>query len=212
MTAAASPNQKMLPLNFMLTNFGAAEFAMPISKMEFISLAEKFPNLQMEREADGTLSIMSPVKKGTGRREFNLSGYFFMWHFQTKMGEFYSPSTGFDLPNGATKSPDVAWISPEKLAGQSAEDDEKFVNIVPDFVAEVRSSSDNLKKLKAKMTNSWMANGVRLAWLIDPYQETAYIYRAGENEPEIVVGFSGKSLSGENILVGFELPLQVMKK
>ncbi|MBX2892537.1 MAG: Uma2 family endonuclease [Saprospiraceae bacterium] len=62
------------------------------------------------------------------------------------------------------------------------------------------------------MTETWMANGVRLAWLIDPYEEKAYIYRAGKGKPEIVEGFSGKKLSGEDVLPGFELPLETMMR
>ncbi|MFN0037618.1 MAG: Uma2 family endonuclease, partial [Saprospiraceae bacterium] len=88
------------------------------------------------------------------------------------------------------------------------EDD--FVKIVPDFVAEVRSRSDRLAKLQKKMADSWMANGVRLGWLIDPYSEQVHIYRQGQ-EVEILKGFSGKKLSGEDVLPGFELPLDKMQ-
>jgi len=84
------------------------------------------------------------------------------------------------------------------------------VQVVPDFVVEVRSSTDRLKKLKIKMTDSWMANGVKLAWLLDPYEEKAYIYRAGTADPEVTQGFAGKQLTGEDLLPGFELPLETM--
>lgn len=201
--------EKLLTLEEAVARYGPLELQHPLPKAEFVALAEKNPDLMMEREADGTVTIMSPVKKGSGEREFNLAGYFFMWHQQTKLGKFYSPSTGFDLPNGATKSPDVAWISSERLAG--ADDDEAFVKIVPDFVVEIRSGTDRLKKLQAKMIDSWLANGVRLAWLIDPYEEKVHIYRPGR-EAEIVSGFVGKILSGEEVLPGFELPLEAMRR
>lgn len=202
---------KALTLEEAAARYGPLELQRPLSKAEFVALAEKNPGLMMEREADGTVTIMSPVKKGSGKREFNLAGLFFLWHRQTGLGEFYSPSTGFDLPNGATRSPDVAWISPERLAGASPDDDEAFVKIVPDFVVEIRSGTDRLKKLQAKMTDSWLANGVRLAWLIDPYEEKAYVYRTGQ-EVEIESGFAGKILSGEEVLPGFELPLDTMRR
>lgn len=134
-----------------------------------------------------------------------------MWNFQTSLGEVYSPSTGFDLPSGATKCPDAAWISFERLAQSSLEDEERFVRVVPDFVVEVRSGTDRLKKLQTKMADTWLANGVRLAWLIDPYEEKAHLYRPGR-EVEIVDGFAGKSLSGEDVLPGFELPLESMRR
>src|SRR5690606_2203653 len=143
---------------------------------------------------------------GSGSREFKLNGLFYVWYAQMHSGEFFSPSTGFDLPSGSTKSPDIAWVSLERLGANPGREGD-FVKIVPDFVAEVRSGSDRLKKLQAKMTDTWMANGVRLAWLIDPYEEKAYIYRAGVTKPEVVEGFAGNKLSGEEVLPGFELPL-----
>jgi Uma2 family endonuclease len=153
---------------------------------------------------------MSPVKKGSGKRESSLHGLLFMWNFQTNLGEVFGPSAGFDLPDGATRSPDIAWISREKAEGVP-DDEESFINIVPDFVVEIRSSSDRLQKLQEKMTAAWMTNGVRLAWLIDPYEEKAYIYRQ-DKEVEIRAGFSDISLSGEDVLPGFELPLNTMKR
>jgi Uma2 family endonuclease len=210
MTALLS-RRKEITLEDLALHYGPVELQRPLSKEEFTALAERYPDLGMEREANGTVTVMSPVKKGSGSREFKLNGLFYVWFAQTNLGEFFSPSTGFDLPSGSTKSPDVAWISPERLAANPGRE-EDFVKIVPDFVAEVRSGTDRLKKLQTKMTDTWMANGVRLAWLIDPYEEKAYIYRAGEEKPETVEGFSGKKLSGEDVLPGFELPLETMMR
>ena len=56
-----------------------------------------------------------------------------------------------------------------------------------------------------------MANGARLSWLIDPYDEKVYIYRPGR-EVETIEGFAGKTLSGEDVLPGFELPLEEMMR
>ena len=153
---------------------------------------------------------MSPVKKGSGKRESALNGFLFMWNYQSQSGELYGPSSGFDLPDGAFRQPDAAWISKDRLA-KSKDADESFITVVPDFVAEIRSGSDRLKKLQTKMTDVWIANGVRLAWLIDPYEEKVYIYRPGR-EVEIVEGFAGKKLSGEDVLPGFELPLDEMRR
>lgn len=209
MTALLS-RRKEITLEDLALHYGPVELQRPLSKEEFTALAERYPDLGMERETNGTVTVMSPVKKGSGNREFKLSGLFYVWFAQTNLGEFFSPSTGFALPSGATKSPDIAWVSPENLA-KNPGGDEDFVKIVPDFVAEVRSGTDRLKKLQSKMTDTWMANGVRLAWLIDPYEEKVYIYRAGQ-KPEVVEGFSGKKLSGENVLPGFELPLETMQR
>ncbi len=193
-----------------VARLGAISFDEPMNKAQFTLLAEQFPDLRMEREADGKVIIMSPVKKGSGRRESRLFGLLALWHEKINLGELFGPSAGFDLPDGSSKAADVAWLSDESLAGDPASEEE-FIQTAPDFVAEVRSSTDRLKKSQKKMTDTWMANGVRLAWLIDPYEEKTYIYRQRQ-EVETVEGFDGKILSGEDVLPGFELPLEVMKR
>ncbi|MEZ4828491.1 MAG: Uma2 family endonuclease [Bacteroidia bacterium] len=40
------------------------------------------------------------------------------------------------LPNGATRSPDAAWISLERLAGPTRLQLKKFPPVCPDFVVE----------------------------------------------------------------------------
>ena len=181
-----------------------------LSRQQFITLSEQYPGLRMEREKNGNISIMTPVKGGSGFRENRLSTRITIWRLQTGQGEVFSPSTGFDLPGGAVKSPDVAWLSNERLAQLSPRQiEEGFIPMAPDFVAEIRSKSDSLSRLKKKMQESWMANGVRLAWLIDPYGEKAYIYR-NNMEPETIIGFD-KVLSGETVMVGFILELSEFK-
>ena len=197
-------------LEELTRHYGPITLHVPLSRTDFATLAGRYPDLQMEREVDGIVSVMSPVKRGSGIREPKLYGFLFIWYLQTRMGELHGPSTGFDLPDGTTKSPDAAWISEERIRSMPSDEDD-FVQVVPDFVGEVRSSSDRLPKLKHKMTNTWMANGVRLAWLIDPYEEKAYVYRQGQAVEELS-GFDDAFLSGEDILPGFMLDLREMKR
>jgi Uma2 family endonuclease len=210
MTATIS-HRKHWTFEQLALEFGPIELQRPLSKEEFLQLVGQHPDLRMEREPNGTTTIMSPVKKGTSRRENQLLFLLNLWDYATGNGEVHGPNGTYDLPNGATKMPDASWISPERLADGDG-DEESFIQIVPDFVAEIRSGSDRLSKLQEKMTEIWMANGVRLAWLIDPYEEKAYIYRQGEKEPTTVEGFSGKSLDGEAVLTGFVLPLEKMQR
>jgi Uma2 family endonuclease len=203
--------QEYWTLEDMALHLGPIEIHRHISKESFVELAERYPKLRIEREPNGIITLMSPVKKGSSRRENSLNFLLNLWNFHNSHGEVYGPNGTYDLPNGATKMPDASWISPERLENQP-EEEEEYIQVVPDFVAEIRSSSDNLAKLKEKMTDSWIANGVRLAWLIDPYEEKAYIYRSGTHEPEIVENFTNNTLSGETVLPGFTLPLNTMKR
>jgi len=123
-------------------------------------------------------------------------------------GVSFSPSTGFILPNGAMRSPDGCWISDERWSTVSDEQKEKFLPIVPDFVAEIRSATDNLKPLQEKM-QEWIENGVRLAWLIDVKGKQAFIYRK-DGSIEILKGLNQK-LTGENIMPKFEFDLSLIK-
>jgi len=182
-----------------------------LSIEEFAALSARYPDLRMEREKSGKTTIMSPVKFGSGNRESLAALFLGLWWYKNRMGEIFSASTGIELPDGAIKSPDCGWISPERLAlvpQKEREDD--FLKAMPDFVIEVRSKTDRLAKLKKKMKNAWIKNGVRLAWLIDPYEEKAYIYRA-DGEVETVSGFEGKKLTGEDVMPGMELPLEELR-
>lgn len=210
MTALLS-RRKEITLEDLALHYGPVELQRPLSKEEFRALAERYPDLSMEREASGTVTVMSPVKRGSSKRESAIIALLYAWNYrQVAIGEVHGSTGGFDLPNGATKSPDAAWVSPERLAANPG-GEEDFIKIVPDFIVEVRSGTDRLKKLQTKMSDTWMANGVRMGWLIDPYEEKAYIYRQ-DADPEIIEGFAGKKLSGEAVLPGFELPLETMMR
>jgi len=59
------------------------------------------------------------------------------------------------------------------------------------------------------MRSVWIANGVRLAWLLDPETRQAWVFRADGSETHIA-DFD-QTLFGEDILPGFELDLRVLK-
>ncbi|MCO6493354.1 MAG: Uma2 family endonuclease [Phaeodactylibacter sp.] len=177
-----------------------------LSRQQFYELVERHPELLMERDKNGNINIIAPVKGGSGIRENKLSLRVGNFCEKYMGGQSFSPSTGFNLPDGSTKSPDVAWVSSEKMAQLRPDQiEEEFIPAVPDFVAELRSKSDKLKKLQKKMKETWIGNGVRLAWLTDPYEEKAYIYRK-DGSTDVVAGFDGQ-LSGEDVLPGFLLDL-----
>jgi len=188
-----------------IAELGPLTLGQPLSKEEFYTLAGRYPDLRMEREKDGKTVIMSPVKFGSGTRESIALIYLGIWWIKHKRGKTFSPSSGIELPDGSIKSPDCGWISPERLA--RAKDEEAYLEVMPDFIVEIRSQSDQLAQLQLKMKEIWMANGARLGWLIDPYGEQAFVYRE-DGTVETISGFEGKTLSGEEVLPGMELPLE----
>ena len=131
-----------------------------------------------------------------------------LWNRQTGLGLVFDSSTGFKLPNGAVRSPDASWIRKERWDTLAPADRKKFAPLCPDFVVELRSETDNLEKLREKMAE-YIENGCQLAWLIDPTEQNAYIYRPGRTVEEIA-DFDQR-LSGENVLVGFEFELSILR-
>jgi len=202
-------SQKSSPLTLMLPVDLPLITAEAMSETDFEQFCAQNRDLRIEREANGKVTIMAPVHFDSGSFELDVATDLNLYVRKTKKGKALGPSTGFKLPDGSTKSPDASWISAEKLAALPREERKKFAAVVPDFVIELRSDSDKLGKLKRKMEQTWIANGVRLAWLIDPIKQKAYIYRQ-DGSTEIVQGFDGK-LNGEDVLPGFELDLGMLK-
>jgi len=169
----------------------------------FYQLCRANPDVKFERSAQGELIIMSPTGGESGRRNADIAIDLGLWNRQTQQGYTFDSSTCFKLPNGAERSPDAAWIEASRWEALSPSDREKFPPIAPDFVIELRSGSDRLAPLQAKM-QEYQDNGVRLGWLINPQDRQVEIYR-----PDQVVEIlaAPQRLSGEMVLPGFVLNL-----
>ena len=147
---------------------------------------------------------MAPAGSESGGRNMDLSGRLWLWNRTVQLGKVFDSSTGFTLPNGAIVSADASWIRMDRWEAVSSEQREKFAPICPDFVVELRSPSDRLKPLRRKMVE-YIAQGVRLGWLLDPIRAKVEVYRPGR---DVEVLDRPLSLSGEDVLPGFVLDLQ----
>ena len=67
-------------------------------------------DLRIERTAQGEVIVMPPVFSDAGNRNLKISQQVGNWADQDGTGEVFDSSAGFTLPNGATRSPDTAWI------------------------------------------------------------------------------------------------------
>ncbi len=171
---------------------------------QFFQMCQKNGNYRFERTASGEILIMPPTGSDTGNRNFDLAVELGIWNKQTKLGKGFDSSTGFTLPNGAKRSPDVSWVKIERWNALTPEQQEKFAPICPDFVVELRSVSDSLKDLQEKM-QEYIENGAQLGWLIDRKNKRVEIYRP---DKDVEILDNPTSLSGENVLSGFVLNLQ----
>ncbi|MFM6279663.1 MAG: Uma2 family endonuclease [Dolichospermum sp.] len=170
---------------------------------QFYQLCMANKDVNLELNAEGELIIVPPVGGESGRNEADLIIKVGNWNYQTKLGIVFSSSTIFRLPNGAKRSPDVAWIKLEKWQALTEEEREKFPPLTPDFVIELRSKTDRLKTLQEKM-QEYINNGLRLGWLINLQDKEVEIYRMGK--PVEIVSLPA-IISGEDVLPGFELQI-----
>ncbi len=173
------------------------------SDEQFAQFCAANPDLRVEMTKEGEMIIMMPMIPSGGNREFELSGQFAVWVKADQTGLGFSPSSVFTLPNGAKRSPDVSWIRHERWHALSAEQKNTFTRICPDFVVELRSKTDRLKPLQAKM-DEYVENGAQLGWLIDPLEKKVHVYRPGA---PVEILDNPNEVSGEPLLPGFVLKL-----
>jgi Uma2 family endonuclease len=171
---------------------------------QFYQLCRNNPDIRFEQTAKGELIIMPPTGGETGNRNFSLSGQLWFWVEEDGTGLGFDSSTAFKLPNGATRAPDAAWVRRDRWEALTAQEKERFPPIAPDFVVELRSRTDTLEDVQQKM-QEYIANGVRLGWLLNPQDHQVEIYRPGK---PVEVLLAPATLSGEEVLPGFVLVLK----
>jgi Uma2 family endonuclease len=177
--------------------------ALAMSRERFFEFCQLNRDVRIERNAEGSIAVMAPTGGQTGARGVFLLAALHRWAEEDGTGVAFDSSTGFELPNGAVRSPDAAWVLRTRLARLPAEDKVGFLPLCPDFVIELLSPSDSRAALQRKM-EEYRANGARLGWLIDPARRQLTIYRAEGSlerrvEPDVV--------TGEAVLPGFSLDL-----
>ncbi|MEM6433870.1 MAG: Uma2 family endonuclease [Cyanobacteria bacterium P01_D01_bin.115] len=186
-----------LPLTFDLQH-------VHLTDEQFYQLCVNNPELVLERDAKGALILMSPVGGESGNAELELGTDLAIWNRRTKLGKVFSSSTIFKLPGGGSRSPDAAWIELSRWQSLTSEQRQKFPPIAPDFVLELRSRTDDLAALQAKM-QEYIDSGVSLGWLINPQDQQVEIYRSGQTKE---VHLLPTALSGETTLPGFTLNVE----
>ena len=161
--------------------------------------------LRLEKNAEGELEILPPTFSSTGNQNSFLNRKLGNWAEEDGTGVVFDSNAGFTLPNGAVRAPDASWILRSRVAALSDEQRSGFWRIAPDFVIELRSSTDALESIQRKMAE-YIANGVRLGWLIDPVdsRRRIYVYRPSA---DVQIVEAPDSLSGDPELPGFTLDL-----
>jgi Uma2 family endonuclease len=174
-----------------------------ITDAELMQLSSANPELKFERNSDGSLLTMAPTGWISGNREAKAIIRLGAWVEDHDLGEVFSSSTGFRLPNGAIRSPNTAFVAKGSLPAGWDQGEDEYINLAPDFIIEIRSKTDSLSALKDKL-QEYIQQSVKLGWLIDRKNRCAYVYRADGSitqHPETAV------LLGEDVVPGFTMPM-----
>jgi Uma2 family endonuclease len=176
-------------------------FRRPLSDDELFQFCAVNEPLRVERDANGELIVMSPTGLEGSSWNSQIIAELALWARRDCRGRVFDSNGGFTLPDGSMRAPDAAWVSWGRWNSLAREEQKRFGRICPEFVIELRSESDRLSELEAKM-ETWIANGVEVAWLIDPERRVVAIYRPGDS-PEVL--HEPSSVQGSGPVAGFEL-------
>lgn len=171
---------------------------------DFYEFCQANQDWRIERTSDGDIIVMPPTGGETGGRNFDLSVAFGNWAKAEGTGKGFDSSTVFSLPNGANRSPDLAWVKFLRWNALTPEERRGFPPLCPDFIVELRSHTDSLGTLQSKM-QEYIDNGSELGWLIDPFEKKVYVYRP---RTEVECLDNPVTLSGEPLLKGFVLDVR----
>lgn len=172
----------------------------PLSDDEFERMSMLCDNALLERNTEGTIIVNAPAGGMTSDGNAEIIHQLRAWWKQHRRGRALDCNCGFFLPDGSCLSPDAAYVTPEQLMGLNRSQLARLLRLAPAFVVELVSESDRLTEAAAKM-ESWMANGVKLGWLVDPYTKQIHIYEAGA-KPRIE---AGSAIVGSGPVEGFVL-------
>jgi Uma2 family endonuclease len=199
MTIATDPTSQVNVRPLLLD---VSTTTLTVTPEQFLSLCIQNPDLRLELTPNEELIVMVPTLPISGERNGDLSGQVWYWNRQTNLGRVFDSSTGYDFTavKGGMPSPDCSWIEKSRIDGVSLE---KFLAIAPDFVIELRSTSDNLKPTQQKMS-VYQRVGVRMGLLIDPQNKQVDIYRQGQ---EVEILEAPESIDCNEVMPGFILDM-----
>ena len=176
-----------------------------VTPEQFERLCSEYSDWRLELTSSGESIVMPGTGGLTGIRNSNLTYQLEAWSQINGTGVCFDSSTIFALPNQARRSPDASWVKRERWDSLTDRQQETFPPICPDFVIELRSSTDRLPQVCDKMVE-YLENGALLGWLIDPFEFRVYVYRPGH---ELVILENPDTVSADPLLPGFTL--NVMK-
>ena len=204
MTVAIAPTTST-DINTQRLLLDVGNTVLTVTSEQFDRLCVDNPDLRLELTPNRELIVMAPAGGESSEKNGDLVADVIIWNRQTNLGRVFDSSGGYDFTalGGGKPAPDVSWIERSRLEGVKIVG---FIPVVPDFVIELRSATDNLQPLQEKM-KEYRRLGVKLGLLVNPKNKQLEVYRLGQ---EVEVWEAPGSIDCGDVMPGFVLSLSRM--
>jgi len=146
---------------------------------------------------DGDIVIMSPSGYESDEVATEFGAQLRNWVKPRQLGRVTGAGAGFNLPNSDTRAPDVSFVQAERLRRSPR----RFAELAPDLMVEVKSPTDSVKKLQAKI-EQFLEQGTQVGILIHPEQRWLEVYRSNTKPIRLK---DGDVLTLPDLLPGWEV-------
>jgi len=146
---------------------------------QFFQLVVQNRDLRLEQDVYGAVIIVPLHSPYYGLRNADISYQIGKWDRDERQGLTFGSGTPFRFKNGAARRPDASWVEKARWECLTKAVKNTIARLTPNFVIELRSETDRLVDLQAKL-EEYIDNGVELGWIIDPLLSQVHIYEAGK--------------------------------
>ncbi|MHC5725346.1 MAG: Uma2 family endonuclease [Nostoc sp.] len=171
---------------------------MSLTLEDLEKMQQQYPDFRMEL-VKGNIIVMSPSGYESGELAAAIITELHNWVKPRKLGRTTASSAGFRLPNLDLRAPDASFVLAERLRRSP----KSFAQLAPDLTVEVKSPSDNLEELRAKI-QEFLSLGTKVGILLNPDERIVEVYNFGQ---EAIILRDGDILTVPELLPGWEVPI-----
>ncbi|WP_341529057.1 Uma2 family endonuclease [Nostoc sp. UHCC 0302] len=171
---------------------------MSLTIQDLEKMQQQYPDYRMEL-VQGNIIVMSPSGYESDEVAAAMIAQLHNWVRPRKLGRVAASSAGFRLPNSDLRAPDASFVLAQRLRRSP----KSFAQLAPDLTVEVKSPSDNLKELRAKV-QEFLALGTKVGILINPDERIVEVYDSGK---EVIILRDGDVLTLPDLLPGLEVQI-----
>src|SRR5947207_4134182 len=203
----------MSAMSNLEVNISEGVLILSISLHDVEKLQALYPEYQIELR-EGKIIIIGPSDSASGEIGARFSTLLGTWVYSHNLGRVLDASTGFRMPNGDLLSPDVSFVSRERLK----QNPRTYLSVVPQLIAEIKSSRDRIRELEEKIA-LFLSKGVQVGILIDPDTHVVSIYRSsglstngdsGDSNPQVTTLRDGDTLTIPELFPGWEIAIIIL--